>query len=225
MRTASALVLILGSLALAGCWDDYRWHQTLTLKVQTPTGIKSGASTVWVRWRDSFELLPDPPHVTSTIRGEAAVVDLGEGRYLFALLRGADRLALEVFNDQTLPRGANGLPPFIQNVVDSLGAERDIKQEKYSLLVTFDDIRNPETIQSVNPNNLSASFGKGFSLRNIKLAITAEPVSQGMIERLLPWFTQYNEQKLRLNGKKCVACPVSGPLPDLLGPSHFKVGE
>lgn len=103
------LVILLPVLLLYGCYSlfnpTYSWRQKLTLVVETPEGPKTGASVVGisVTFR-AFRPLPDIPVSYYSYRGEATVVDLGDGRYLFALLKGSVPLARKVFRDQ-LPGG------------------------------------------------------------------------------------------------------------------------
>ena len=42
------------------------------------------------------------------------------------------------------------------------------------------------TMRQVDPDNLSASFGKGYSMKGLTVQITDDPVTRG-IERTLPW--------------------------------------
>ena len=191
-----ALVLLLAALMLGGCWNDYVWRQKQTVEVETPEGVKSGSSTVKVAWRDGIGLLPDPPSFTNRIRGEATVVDLGNDQYLFALLGGAERLAMRVFSDERLPDGTDALVPFAKKVLAQKGKSRQIEEEHYPLLVTFTDINDPTTVQRVDPDDLQASFGRGVRLKRITLAITDELVSEGNVGAVLGWLSTVGDEML-----------------------------
>ena len=88
-------LLIYGAYKLA--YPTYSWNQKLTLVVDTPEGVKTGASVIniWVRYRPL--ILPDAGSVSHGLRGEATVVDLGGGRTLFALLQGSGAMTEKVF--------------------------------------------------------------------------------------------------------------------------------
>lgn len=69
-------------------WHRYAWHQKLTLTIETPAGEVSGAAVSAVAWRElwlKFEGMGWDYDLT----GEAVVVEVTPGRYLFALLKGA----------------------------------------------------------------------------------------------------------------------------------------
>ena len=87
------LVAALGlALTVYACKPPtYSWRQKLTLEVDTPTGLVTGAAVVqvWVTYfsdaRANFGT-----EVTHEMRGEATVVEVLPGRYLFALLKDSE---------------------------------------------------------------------------------------------------------------------------------------
>lgn len=90
------LVLILLGLALAGFvafrvlfgGQTVSWHQRLTITVETPSGEVSGAGVTAVKdvsWLGSL-VIPGARGVHTTVTGEAVVIEVLPGRYLFALL-------------------------------------------------------------------------------------------------------------------------------------------
>ncbi|MEP3196791.1 MAG: hypothetical protein ABJO57_02900, partial [Lentilitoribacter sp.] len=83
----------------------------------------------------------------------------------------------------------------------------------------------PTSVKEVDPANLAATFGPGYSLQSITLEITDDPVTEGEVEKVLGWLNDYKQKQYRLNGAKCVACPFSSDnLSDLLSGSNFKIG-
>ena len=52
-------------------------------------------------------------------------------------------------------------------------------------MVTFSDLQKPLTAKAIDPNDLVATFGPGYSL-SVKLQITDEPVSMRIVQ-VLPW--------------------------------------
>ncbi len=186
-----ALVILLPVLLLYGCYSlfnpTYSWHQKLTLVVETPEGSKTGASVVGisVTFR-AIRPLPSIPVSYYSYRGEATVVDLGDGRYLFALLKGSVPLARKVFRDQ-LPGGTTvKSKPLLREIVRLKGVG-DVPLPHAPLLVTFGDLSDPASVMRVDPANLAATFGAGFALREITLEVTEDAVTEGVVEGVLGW--------------------------------------
>lgn len=129
--------------------------------------------------------------------GEATVVDLGGGRYLFALISGAEARGLQVFGAAKRPlRLTKGtLVDAARTVVANSGKTVSLSPEFYPLLVTFDDINDPASVRRVNPGELSARFGPGYQLSDITLSITDEPVSEGRVEQVLGWLTAIGRER------------------------------
>jgi hypothetical protein len=51
-------------------------------------------------------------------------------------------------------------------------------------------------VRRVNPGDLSASFGAGYRFNSMTLSITEEPVTDGVVHKVLGWLTAYPEQGL-----------------------------
>jgi hypothetical protein len=65
----------------------------------------------------------------------------------------------------------------------------------WPLLVRFRDIRDPATVESVDPDGLSAMFGKGYAVRRIVAERTDDAVT--MVNRArLPWADAYRDRML-----------------------------
>ncbi|MBN8632473.1 MAG: hypothetical protein J0L76_16665 [Rhodobacterales bacterium] len=64
------------------------------------------------------------------------------------------------------------------------------------MLVTFDDIAKPETVQRVDLEDLAAVFGEGVRLKAVTLEITEEAVTEGQVEGVLGWLGPYPEPSL-----------------------------
>ena len=192
------LVMAMPALMLSGCdllfnFPEWRWHQELTVSVITPQGLKTGRAVTAAR-------IEFPPKWTGVgdaagmqrggVTGEAAVLDLGNGRYLFALLQGyTEWTAWSAFFPELegKPLSRKEIAPYLDRLVASTGQTRELKRAQYPLLVTFDDINNPASVRRVEPGNLAATFGDGYRLNAITLSITDEPVTKGQVEKVLGW--------------------------------------
>ena len=202
----------LAALMLSACGDDtptYRYR--MTVEVETPEGLKTGSSVIEVSTDVASEYtIPTPGKVTNRVRGEAAAVDLGERGVLFALLRSeseADWAGRVMFllapagsldGDEFLGRFANMLD--MTRPIDLPATFRDVGHLKdrpaRPMLVTFGDLADPTTVETVDPDNLAATFGDGVSLRRITVQMTDDPVTSGIGQRL-GWLSEYPEPSLK----------------------------
>ena len=167
-----ALVLVLG---LGGYWAwtqvrplaevflgvghvRHEWNQKLTLTVATPDGPKTGAAVVTVAAIFGKQLSGN--EVVYGHKGEATVVEVAPGTYLFALLGGTDerffRAARDRFKGKERGEWLYDIPKQTEPV--------ELTGDAVPLLVTFADITDPTTVTRVDPANLAASFGPGVSL-------------------------------------------------------------
>lgn len=175
--------------------ETWQWNQKLTVEVVTPEGVRVGSAITSVRWQEKNSSGNYP----GSYRGEATVVDLGQGRFLFALLSEETRyLALRTFAD-VLGEKAQISEVGFEAMADTKGM-REVPRENYPLLVTFHDINDPTTVTHVDPDDLAASFGPGVSLKRIALTITDEPGTGGEVEKLLSWLGWSREQFLNAGG-------------------------
>jgi hypothetical protein len=145
-------------------WARVSWRQTLTVAVETPQGPIAGASVQQVGKYDKagpFKAITpiEARGVDSTLRGEAVVVDLGESRYLFALLKGADFLAQNTFAEE-IGLGKPGVKwPRWAEAIPGLKGAKPVPRRYYPTLVTFDDIADPKTVRRIDPDDLDGAFG------------------------------------------------------------------
>jgi hypothetical protein len=128
----------------------------------------------------------------SNINGEATVVELAPGRYLFALLSNSGAilthsLAQDAWRN-SLPRNPDETWAIIEAKRESIA----LPEGNYPPLVTFTDINDPKSVLEVKPDDLAATFGPGYSFKSVTLEITDEPVTEDKIKGLLKWFDDKN---------------------------------
>jgi hypothetical protein len=200
---------------LSGCAPsvpDYRYR--LTVEVETPRGLRTGSSVIAVDDDMEYSINGGGYSLSQRARGEAVAVDLPGGRTLFALLRGANGdsgWAGTLLFELTPP------PPFRPedeesyrtDRVKNAAAKRNLivvppmlpyrdklyAASAYPLLVTFTDIRDPRTVERVDPDDLAASFGPGVRLKRVTVQITNDSVTTGMLKRL-SWLPQFHDKML-----------------------------
>lgn len=214
-RLLISLLLTLSALGLAGCWPkSYSWHQKLTVTVVTPSGEVSGSSVIYEK-----VLLGQMPAMASgisyTIKGEATVVEVAPGKYLFALLSGlkTEALAATVFRDDP-----NEEAPITFDRIMSIREVKSVPSDMYPMLVTFTDINDPKSVKEVKPGKLAEVFGAGYALKSVTVEITDEVVSKGLNSAVLPWLA--NQYGLYLDGRN--VSDVHNGLSNNIGDSNFR---
>jgi hypothetical protein len=193
------LILLLAvAFALIGCKSSISWHQKLTIVVETPAGEARGASVTRIEKvsNKGSLVLPEARGTRSYSFGEAVVVEVMPGKWLFALLEGEGGTGaghwVYAAYDLTAAIAPNGYPSF-EAAMEKLGAQPmnvpvPVPLDGLPLLVTFTDITDPMTVQRVDPENLAASFGPGVRLKAVTLEITEEPVTVGKVVEVLGWW-------------------------------------
>jgi hypothetical protein len=186
---------VIGSLlALAGCGGDtYTWNQKLTVVVQTPDGEKSGSAVTRLRVNYSTTSLTGIG-ISYDVKGEATVVEVAPGKYLFALLSqngpgNTTELATQTWLDDLPKTVGDARPRFAY--LEALRAKRDVPRAHYPWLVMFTDLNDPKSVREVKPGKLSDTFGAGFSLKSITLEITDEAVTDNTVRTLLNWVSGF----------------------------------
>jgi hypothetical protein len=186
------------------------WNQRLTLVIETPEGEVRGLSvTEVIKTESSGSLvLPEARGVRSKVTGEAVVVEIAPGRFLFALLSGSNEEKRDathwVYPAYQLSDAGSYGGAMMKLQSQPHDTPVPLPPEGWPMLVTFDDITKPETVRRVDPEDLAAVFGEGVRLKAVTLEITDEAVTEGRVEGVLGWWLKmragpYNEMiQLRL---------------------------
>jgi hypothetical protein len=203
-------MIALAAVGLAGC-STVEWHRKITVVVNTP----QGEVTAYSVQRESISEKGGwwaPPEATGAeryVRGEAFVVDLGNGKYLFAILQENKPDTFHVLRPGEAPLKVAA------NMKTMRGAVQ-LNRGDYPTLVTFTDINKPASVKEVKPEDLAASFGPGYALKSMRLEITDEAVTKGRALEVLPWLKTLVSN---LDGSK-YSSPQLG-LSNNLNMSHF----
>jgi hypothetical protein len=235
MKLAAHLAGIAAAVLLSGCGNTAEVRYKVIVEVDDNGTRRSGAS-VW-----SFAL-SKPTVALATpydakFRGEAVEVDLGGGRRLFALLIGEDSNESTVqmwpehlFRDLSSERSER--VRILRDIASNQGAERVLPRwgprlsdsrepmNHYPLLVTFRDLRDPTSLEAVDPEALDRSFGAGVTLRAIKIQITDEPVTTGIKARL-DWLEPVGRERATLIPKPSGRSLSNAPPVQLVGSDAF----
>ncbi|MGL4489915.1 MAG: hypothetical protein ACRCU5_10785 [Rhizobiaceae bacterium] len=204
----------------------FDWNQKVTVEVQTPEGIKSAASVQHIEWvGGANHPLTEGGNASGKTVGEAVVVDLGTGRFVFALLQGDGKSRMgqaSTIAQFALCKSGEMSPGAVcfSKLDDaSAGMSAVLEPGNLPMLVTFTDVNDPKTVQLVDPANLAAAFGQGYALKSIKVEITDERVTEGEIDKLLRWIPDYFDR--RLDGERYGTIDSTNPLANSLASGAF----
>ena len=200
MKALLTGLLVIAAILAGGYWlygrGDESWRQKMIVTVSTPTGDVTGeaVTSVYVHKNNLFK---DGAGHQFTIKGEAVVVDLGAGHYLFALLSSSDKVEHVAKLIPDYLQAAQGLGWNEANeAAPDLQGRIALPENLYPTLVTFADINDPKSVKEVSPGNLVGAFGPGHALKFIALEVSSESVTKGEVERLIGWLSGYPEPGL-----------------------------
>jgi hypothetical protein len=194
------LIVLFFGFQLANCsfiWP-YKWRQKIIVTVDTPNGEKVGSAVSSVEAGTGFSA--GAGGTTGSIhshKGEASVVDLGNGKYLFVLIDyNSTQAAAFAFDFGFEYKGRREtLDEFGARMQRSTGQSAVLPAEKYPLMVTFDDVNDPKSVREVKPDDLASVFGAGYRLKGINVQITDEDVTVGAVEKILPTLSQIGKER------------------------------
>ena len=160
-----------------------QWNQKLTLYITTPTGEVAASSVINIKYGSALKWAGALDGADFTVRGEAVVADMSEGRFVFALLtETGEDLAIDTYRD--VFDAAKDRTQWIRKLTNQT-EERDMPADDYPLLVTFEDIKDPTSVRQVQPDDFATSFGQGYTLKRMTLQVVDEAVTEGQIENVL----------------------------------------
>lgn len=160
------------AVLVSGCSQPVeKARYRIEVVVDTPSGEKKGSGVVAL-WEKKV-VGPSGTNLVPMLQGQAIPVDFSNGRSVWMTIghRG--------FN---WPAGA----PWLGERAFSPSSRNAMSAAMIPMLVTFSDEKSPTTARTVDPSNLSKSFGPGYALKGIYVSSTQEPVTEQASERL-PW--------------------------------------
>lgn len=183
--SVTSLAMLVGGCDLFYPSSTIRYR--MTVEVETPGGLRSGSSVIETKAWETNGL--NGRSVQSELHGEAVAVELPNHQVLFALLKGVDGLeggyAYAAYNPLlpiTITKNADWRVS--AGAIKAQTAAATLTTEHYPIMVRFRDIRDPRSVEAVDPDNLSASFGTGVRLKRIVVQVTDDPVATGILKRL-----------------------------------------
>lgn len=173
----NAFWLLAGSAgaALTGCASSNKaLRYRITIEVDTPLGLRTGTSVLESVYNNgnAFE-----NSARAWTRGQAPYVDLGNGRYLFSTLSDPfEKSAMFQILLKVL-RHPETKPPLSdpdRSAVDQANTTKPfgiVRRQDYPLLITFRNVEIPETVEEVDPADLSTIFGQGHAVKSITIQV------------------------------------------------------
>ncbi len=149
MKKLGIFIFIIGAIYFGykSIYPTYKWHQNLTVEVETPDGVVSGSSVVAVKWIDGGQIFPDARSVQDKFEGEATIIELPNDRFLFLLLSNeTPSLSLHVFAMSKVGDSMDSRIVPTSEVNDHRGEIKVIPSEHHPLFVTFDDLDDPASV-------------------------------------------------------------------------------
>ncbi len=203
MRTFTTILIIIAVyVGYEAFFNHGSWNYKLTLVVETPEGQVIGSAVRKVSaYREPviLQFLPSASYAHADVKGEAVLVDLGKRGVLFALLKASNGVNGDAkyivfrefpfrWKDATGESHVGGGELTSEGIryYRNLEGKKELSFDKIPMLVRFRDIKDPKSVELVNPNDLEESFGKGVKLVSATLEMTGEPVTKG-VEKKLPW--------------------------------------
>ena len=181
----------------------------ITAEVETPQGLRTGSSVIKLVSKSIPKWLPGSDGFTLQLKGESPVVDLGNGKRLYVLLR-----------DENGQHDVMGLFRSTQRQTD-----QGLKIKDYPALVTFTDPDNAASVVKVLPESFAESFGDGYSIRRVLAEPVSGPPTFGALDKI-PLFRNYI---LKLPLERSIAskgdgAPIQGNDPKRLMSLSFRQG-
>lgn len=180
------LVISICVVAFMSIFPSYTYRYRMTVEVQVDGKICSGSSVIQVRVTKQPQVLNQAVEMHA-VSGEAAFVDLGEGRNVIALLASGPN-ARDLNYPSYIVQVAFGMPSGDDvRKLPMLRGSRSLSSDRLPAFVTFTNLSDPETARIVRPDEFSTVFGPDVRLKDVRLEMTDDPVTR-MIERRFPWW-------------------------------------
>lgn len=175
---------LLVKLGWSLAYPTYDFQRTLTIEVMTPDGPVQSVNTARLLYTQgpSFGFVDGASGSWKNF-GEAPVVDLGNGQYLFALFDSSTSVVFDAAEHADfLDTGDRWRD--MRKIDRARGVIWDVPFDIMPDLVTFRDQSDFTSAMIVDPTNLAETVGPGFELVGMTVEVTKEPTTSGLIDPL-----------------------------------------
>lgn len=190
-------IAIFTLVAVSACGSGTYTHRfRLVVEVLVNGEVKTGFSVIEVKTRDSSGWgLPEASGIRSTVRGEAAFVDLGEKGNVVALLILPPPLGMAIIPGLAESAFKAQYPELDWKQLPSLKGQAELVGRLRPYLISFVDPNEPASARVVAPDAFPEVFGKEVALKRIYVEMTDEPPSQGALVKRLPWVANWESTR------------------------------
>ena len=201
-RIASTLAATAFMATLAACEQDVshtRYKETLTVSVNGR--LESNSSVVGFKmWRE--QSIDEGLLSKSMSIGEPPLIDLGNGRVLFATWDCEEQYDFQSRRPSVYagpgemgypyPGTGSGSPSDTPYEARPGYPSRCVRP----LLVTFRNLSDPTSVEPVDLDNPSATLGNGVRPISIHHELTTEPITRNVTQKYLPWISLWPMKSL-----------------------------
>jgi hypothetical protein len=225
---ALALMVVIGLFAWFMPSAVIRYRLTVTFNVDGRE--VSGSSVQQFQVMRHPAILPHESLATTRIRGQAAMIDLGQRGKVFSIVSqgGMEAIVRDVFKiELTADRSAD-----IRKLWWTSGGGE--APAKWLRLVRFRDINDPASVEAVDTSDPAKTLGPGVSLTSVKVeavnnglpgfnlfGLTGTPMTTG-IENHLPWLDRIGPRKL--DGERFQSSDAANSVANSFGAANFRQG-
>ncbi|TIN26208.1 MAG: hypothetical protein E5Y31_15555 [Mesorhizobium sp.] len=170
----------------------YEFRYRLDVEVETPSGVKFGDTVVEITYSWPFlDNLLGFAEKQYRITGESVFILLKDNRPLIVLLTGSGSKSKEAKDLIRLPIAVYGFSMRREKMSGDMSRAKQMGKKEIPIallptMVTFGDIADRHSIMLVDPNDLSVTFGPGYSLRRATIEPTDAPLTN-TLDTKLPW--------------------------------------
>lgn len=198
MRTFGIVVLCVAIIIGSGvvwymlAYPTYTYRYRMTVEVLVDGVLHTGASVIEIQLIKQPHFITSGQAVSTKVIGEAAFVDLGQGRNVFGLLVSGLHSTYRDYPIYLVPSH------FKLSIVKDSDLEKfpklkghwDLVDDELPQLATFSDLADPNTATVLRPNEFGQVLGGGVQFKRVSIELTDDPVTYS-IEPRLPWLTGY----------------------------------
>lgn len=195
------IITILIPFILYGVYNyvspSYSWNQKLTIEIEMPDGEILSQYSIMQLDVDTglpIAIIPNNSNLTYKLFGEAAFIEVTNGKYLFYSLDSARVWGYEAFYREYFSKSR--YIPFARYFLES-PQDQVAKYFSYKsgpTLIAITEVNDPssakwiasDSSELVETHTIESIFGIGFSIKKVTLEMTNEPITFGKIETVLP---------------------------------------
>ena len=173
-RFKTLCACLLAALLLSGCLGGSKWNQRVTVHFTTPDGPMALSSVTRAEIKKQLVLVGSVNPVVARVYGEAAMMHMGGGAYLFLLVPGA--VACPEYLSHVQKTRAAAFSIYMTN-----WASRRLQSEKIGCrpkVIYYPDINDPLNPKEITPESIADVLGEGYSYDDVTIEITKDPVTE-----------------------------------------------